>query len=214
MNAYLDPIFQGIIAGLILSAISFGPSFFMLVETSIKYGRKQALSLDFGIISSDALCMFLAYIGTSSFLSGLASNSYFEIVGGGVFLLFGFIKFNKKSNKRKSVSKIKSKTHFSSFISGFIINIANPGVIIYWMSIVAIGIAEYGDDMDGLYSNIFYNVSILIVLLVIDNIKIYFANKLKHVLTPKVLYKIDYVTSLIFIVAGVLIAGRGLMLLI
>jgi threonine/homoserine/homoserine lactone efflux protein len=44
----VDPVFKGILTGLILS-ISLGATFFMLVETSITRGLKAALAFDLGL---------------------------------------------------------------------------------------------------------------------------------------------------------------------
>ena len=60
MADYIDAI----VFGFILS-FSFGPIFFILLETSITRGIKQAVFLDFGVVVSDLLFFSLAYFGAS-----------------------------------------------------------------------------------------------------------------------------------------------------
>ena len=59
-------IFQGLALGFAL-ALSLGPSFFALIQTSTKRGFKPALGLAFGIFLSDVLCVLLAYFGVAQF---------------------------------------------------------------------------------------------------------------------------------------------------
>ena len=57
MADYIDAV----VFGFILS-FSFGPIFFILLETSITRGIKQAIFMDFGVIVSDLLFFSLAYL--------------------------------------------------------------------------------------------------------------------------------------------------------
>ena len=82
-------IFQGFGLGLAL-ALSLGPSFFALIQTSTKRGFKSALGLAFGIFLSDLFCVVLAYLGVAQFFDNPHNKTYVGIIGGTVLVMFGF----------------------------------------------------------------------------------------------------------------------------
>ena len=70
MTDYIDAV----VFGFILS-FSFGPIFFILLETSITRGIKQALFMDFGVIISDLLFFSIAYFGASKIATEESVNA-------------------------------------------------------------------------------------------------------------------------------------------
>ncbi len=99
----IDAAIQGIILGLALSVL-IGPVFFLLIQTSIKEGFKAALKLELGIISSDAFCIFVSYLGLARVLENPTIANYVGL-GGGVMLLIIGVKtyFSHKTVKEEEV---------------------------------------------------------------------------------------------------------------
>ncbi|MBT5403838.1 MAG: LysE family transporter, partial [Crocinitomicaceae bacterium] len=51
---------SGVLLGLFLSML-IGPVFFVLLETSIRRGMRDAIFIDIGVLLADVLYLFLAY---------------------------------------------------------------------------------------------------------------------------------------------------------
>lgn len=211
---YFDAIYLGLIYGLTISALALGPSFFLIMETSIKEGWKPAFFIDLGIIASDALCMYLAYKGASNLLGNLNSNYYFFFVGGLIFVVYGIFKLAKRDKNITSFEEIKQKSFLKAFFTGFSVNIMNPGVVIYWFTIVSVGIAQLTTQADVPKDDIkwvagVFTLVILACILAIDLLKIFFARVIKRFLSPKVLYRLETGTALIFLGAGIFVVLKS-----
>ena len=53
----------------ILLSFSFGPLFFILLETSISKGIKQAFFIDVGVVAADITFFSVAYFGASKLIT-------------------------------------------------------------------------------------------------------------------------------------------------
>ena len=62
-----NDIASAIPIGIIL-ALTIGPVFFVLLETSITKGFRSALVFDFGVIIADIIFILIAFYSTSSIL--------------------------------------------------------------------------------------------------------------------------------------------------
>ena len=84
------PVYEGIILGLVL-AFSFGPGFFALINTGIKYGFKSGAALATGIFLSDLFLVVLIFIllslGAQGFLNEPKSQSFIGVVGGIILIV-------------------------------------------------------------------------------------------------------------------------------
>lgn len=207
----LDLIIKGIATGFILS-ILLGPVFFLLLETSIRKGIRAAIALDIGVFVSDIIYVTFAYFfyhKVSGFIHG--KNAYiFQIVGGLVFIGFGVVNLIKKpKHDKKSEDEIinsKSKDYAVLALKGFVLNFANPGVIIYWLGVISLGVKGDGEGtIDD--SIIPYLSIILITFFSMDILKIVGAKKLRPFITDNRLNSLNKLT-------GIVIAGSGIYLFI
>lgn len=207
----LDLLIKGIATGFILS-ILLGPVFFLLLETSIRKGIRAAIALDIGVFLSDIIYVTFAYFFYHK-VSGVINGKHaylFQIVGGLVFIVFGALNlFKKPKHDTKSEQEIinsKSKDYVVLALKGFLLNFANPGVIIYWLGVISLGVKEDGkgaiDD-----SIIPYLTIILVTFFSMDLLKIAGAKKLRPFITDQRLNGLNKLT-------GIVIAGSGVYLLI
>ena len=206
MYDVFEAIRLGVGYGFLISALAIGPGFFMVMQTSIQKGWKMALALEFGIILSDIICIFFAYLGASNLLAAIEGNQYTYPSAGAVLIVYGLVKFIRDKKPLKTVNMSETRSPFALFFKGFFINILNPGLLLYWFTIVGFGFEslkhENISEEKLLYANILFNTTILVVVFGIDLLKIFFANRLKNVLKPGVLNQIDVVVSFIFIGIG------------
>lgn len=102
-----EAVYQGMLLGLAL-AFSFGPGFFALINTSIKYGFKSGASLAVGIFLSDLALVVLIFVllslGAQGFLSNPKSQSFIGVIGGIILIVYG--SFNLYSKPPKTEAQI------------------------------------------------------------------------------------------------------------
>ena len=204
----------GIGLGLLLS-IMLGPVFFILLETSIKKGIKTALFFDFGILLSDIMYISIAYIFVSQ-VAELITSEYIYwliIIGGVVFIIFGYLTIKKKRSKRKTKAEdLKTNNYLGSILKGFFLNAVNPGLLFYWFGIQGIlrGKAQLPFCSADL-TVILYIILILITFFTIDVFKIVGAKKLKNILTSAWMNIINRVLGIVLVCIGFVFLFKGIL---
>ena len=118
--------------GFILS-FSFGPLFFILLETSISRGLKKAFFMDIGVVFSDFVFFTVAYLGASKIITEQNQPALFIL--GGVMLssygLLSFIKTQQKKNKIKKGKAVDEQNLISFPIKGFLLNIIKVAFLLF-----------------------------------------------------------------------------------
>ena len=195
-----------------LLAISIGPGFFMLLETSITKGFKAAFTLDLGIVFSDIIFILIAYFATNQILSQLKDNPVLYIVGGIIMSVYGlisYIQLKKKFNEKMEdddEEDIQKNNYLGLFFKGVFLNIINIGVLGFWMMIII----THGPklEMNPLRIFIFFT-AILVFYLLIDIYKILLAKQLKNKMTPTNILKIKKGISVVLMIFGVALIVQG-----
>ncbi|HRO75814.1 MAG TPA: LysE family translocator [Crocinitomicaceae bacterium] len=209
-------IFKGILTGLLLS-LMLGPSFFLLIETSIKKGIRAALCFDAGVLLSDLIYIMIAYLFYQEVSSLLSGSHIFilKIIGGLVFAILGFLTMKKKSRlttddaeKIESFNVEDNREYFHLFAKGFLWNFANPMIIIYWLTVITVGIQKM-DDVYMIDPIIVYLSVILSTFFAIDIFKVFAAKKLRPFITPNLLQNLSRFVSFILIGFGVIFFIQG-----
>ena len=101
-------VLNGILFGILLSFL-FGPAFFILINTSIKKGFKEAFFLDIGILFSDVLYLFAAYLFAEKINAYLHNNIYIKLAAGIAFIILGIVYILKKDTDVSEKSSNNSK---------------------------------------------------------------------------------------------------------
>lgn len=213
-------ILEGIIIGLSLALVmGFGPSFFTLIQTSINRGFKSAMLLDLGIILNDIMIVFLMMMTNLQFNITDEKNLLFAGISAGIILIiFGIYTFNLSPQKIIHISennnltidkmneKFDDEPSWYVYISkGFVINIFNPFVWIFWITCVATASSNYGGDK---YSLILFFIGIFATVLFFDIIKAAGAYSLKKFFTENMLKKLNQITGVALILFGLYLIIR------
>lgn len=214
----IDLILKAILTGFILS-IMIGPVFFVLLETSIRKGVRAAISFDLGVLFSDLIYIVIAYIfyaEVASLTSG--ENSYlFKLIGGFIFIVFGSVTLFKKpkDEAREETESIKqTKDYLMLGLKGFLLNFANPAVIFYWFSVIALGAKKDGAESSlGGYMLLYIGI-LLMTFFAVDVLKIVGAKKLRPFITEKVLTGLNRFTGMIILITGITLFTQGVLHLI
>ena len=96
MIDYLFTFIFGVLTGMI-SAISFGPAFLTITETSLKQGFLQGSMVSIGISLSDIMYVTLVSLGLGAFLFSDFRNPVIGLFGGLLLIAFGLSFFYKKT---------------------------------------------------------------------------------------------------------------------
>jgi len=204
-----DALLKGLLLGLLL-AISVGPVIFAIIKHSINHGKRAGYFLVAGISASDVLLVLIAHFFTQLFHSLLVHKKAIAI-GGGVFLvLMGlytlFIKKVKTDETNRLMDKEFKAHHYAGmFFSGFLINILNPAVFLFWLAwTTAVHADAEAMSHPNTYQFIVFGTCLVFVLLT-DLLKVFMAAKLRKKLTPAVL-------RIVNVFSGIILVGFGLML--
>ncbi|RYM34041.1 hypothetical protein ERX46_08750 [Brumimicrobium glaciale] len=209
-------LLKAIVTGLILS-VMLGPAFFVLLETSIKRGIRAALSFDAGVLVSDIIYIVIAYVFIQQIedLSSGGDNALIRAIGGVLFFVYGYLTFVKKVDTVE-VAKTKKvnadpKDYWILFIKGLLLNLANPLVVFYWFSVMALGHTRSNDVLTG-GEMILYLSIVLFTFFAIDVVKIVGAKKLRPFITVTLLRSLNRITGSILMVFGVFLVINSIVM--
>ena len=194
----------------ILLSFSFGPLFFILLETSISKGIKQAFFIDVGVVAADITFFSVAYFGASKLITEENQPALF-VLGGVLLSSYGMLSFFKTYKKRKKQQKgkvrvIETPNLFSLAVKGYLLNIINVAVLFFWTGVLFVIGPKF--EMETGKTWLFFLATVSTYILV-NLCKYYFASKLKTKLTDSILYKMKQVLNFFVFVFGVYLVVSG-----
>ena len=194
----------------ILLSFSFGPLFFILLETSISKGIKQAFFIDVGVVAADITFFSVAYFGASKLITEENQPALF-VLGGVLLSSYGVLSFFKTYKKRKKQQKgkvkvIETPNLFSLAVKGYLLNIINVAVLFFWTGVLFVIGPKFEMETGKMWLFFLATVSTYII---VNLCKYYFASKLKTKLTDSILYKMKQVLNLFVFVFGVYLVVSG-----
>jgi threonine/homoserine/homoserine lactone efflux protein len=187
----------------LLLTFSFGPAFFALVNTCIKYGYKTGSLLATGIVISDflvcLLIILLVDLGATNFIHDDKTQRFMGILAGVVLIIFGSFYFRRPITKDENTIELKGPSASLMLLKGFFLNSLNPTVWLLWLGNVTAISKTLNYSVVKMV--IYFSITLGIVLL-IEFSKAYAANKLKRLLTAKVMHRINILTGVLLILFG------------
>ncbi len=194
----IEAIRDGVGLGLML-AIAFGPSFFALLQTSIKNGLLSGITLALGIFTSDVLYVVVAYFGATRLLSDPQNKFYIEAIGGLLLVAFGAFALLQKKHTQKTIEVIYEKPSVT-FVKGFLLNTFNPAVFLLWFLWVSIFSAKL--QFSKLHIIVCFCVALGTVFTT-DVLKAVVANQLRNIMTAAVQVWASRLLGLVLITIGI-----------
>lgn len=206
----LDGLLFAALYGFIM-AFAVGPVFFTLIETSITKGFRAGVAFDAGAIFADIIFILIAYFSTSKLLDRVKDDPALLIFGGGLLVAYGIISYIRTT---KNLYKIVRDHHAldvkknlgSLFMKGFFLNFVNFGVLAGWVGMIIIANAHKSTER-GVWSFI---ITVLVVFISTDIVKIALAKKLKNKMTPRFTVKTRKWVSILIVVFGVFMLFQGI----
>ena len=205
----MTTLFEGILLGLSLSFIfGFGPAFFALIQTGIYRGFWSGVLLAFGIFLNDVAIVVLGLLGSVNVISGSENYQLMGIIGGGVLIIFGVVTYNRKDLSSNQQKNGNEDLHGLIYIvKGFLLNLLNPFVWIFWLTVIVSATASYKADV---YNLTLFFSSTLGVVLLSDIFKVFTASRIKHFLTDKFLIMINKIAGGALILFGSFLILRAI----
>ena len=205
----VDLIKTAIPLGFFLSFM-LGPVFFMLLETSATKGVRAAISFDIGVLFSDIVFITLAYYSSYQLLESLSNSPVLYLFGGTGMVIYGLVLAIKKVEKG-DVSMHgfgANSNYFGLFLKGFLLNIINVGVLIFWVGTVIV----VGPSFDGLIKKfLVFFATMLAVYFVTDLFKILAAKQLQSQLTPVRIIWVKKILGYILVICGIVMIVKGVL---
>lgn len=200
-----------ILIGLFLAVIvNMGPAFITLVQTSLHRGARSAAWFAIGVILNDAMVISLCILTSVQVVMRSQFEASLACIGAGIILLlFGFFTYRRKVKGREEMIEKRSQeimknasdkpAWFVFLGKGFVLNILNPFVWIFWFSAVAMVAGNMGGNK---LSTIVFFAIVLGTTLAVELLKAWGASRLKKFLNPDR-------TALMNKIAGVLLMLCG-----
>lgn len=201
----MELVTSAILIGFILSLVLIGPVFFMLLETSVSRGWKAAITLNLGVITADILCIFVAYFGSKDLALAIQNNPSIYIFGGFFILIYGLLMYVSKPNVKMRNVNVVNRNYFKTFMNGFLLNILNIGVIVFWFFIVSTVVIQYPKQED----TFLYMAIVLATFFCIDLGKIFLAQKVKDSFTVRRIFYLKKTIGFILIIFGIIVVLKG-----
>jgi threonine/homoserine/homoserine lactone efflux protein len=208
------PLIKGLVLGVFL-AISVGPVIFAILKRSINDGHKAGYVFVAGISVSDIAIVLVCNFFTSLFTLAISHKTAIAVAGSiflvslGIYTTF-FKKVKTDEDNNIALKKFRKRDLAGIFLSGFFINILNPGVFLFWFAwTTAIIIDSQTTPHPAQYRFIVFATCLLFVLLT-DVAKVALASRLRSKLTPKILTNINKISGLILIGFGIAL-GWGIL---
>ena len=190
-------IFSAVGLGIMLSLVFIGPIFFLLIETSFSRGPKHAIALDLGVILADIVCIIAAYYASADLVSLIDKHpSFYRITALIIFIYGVFMMLSKTKMHMSGEQAIVSNNYIKTFFNGFLLNLLNVGVILFWLITVISVRNQYPETQHFLL----YVGIVIAVYLGIDMVKIVLAKQFHKKLTQNLVNKIRKAVGIILII--------------
>ncbi|RYY98949.1 MAG: lysine transporter LysE [Chitinophagaceae bacterium] len=195
-----DALIKGLSLGLLLS-ISVSALLFTTIKQSIYNGIRGGMAFIAGVSLSDILLAIAVNFFTELFNSIINGKDYVVVCGGlflvGVGVYFLFFKKVKAVEEGGIVERFRKRDIFKIFLMGFLMNVLNPGIWIFWL-----GAASTLADHTTNERLLIFGIALTFVLGT-DILKVLGANKIRQRLTPHNIQFISRLNGFLLICFGI-----------
>ena len=207
-------LFWAILIGIFLSlVVNMGPAFITLVQTSLHRGFRSAAWFATGVILNDAMVISICILASVQVVMKSSKEAALACIGAGVvLLLFGIFTYRKKVKEREEreaylekrtnevLKKQEDKPAWFVFLAkGFVLNILNPFVWIFWFSAVAMVAGNMGGNK---VSTMVFFAIILGTTLFLELLKAWGAAKLKKFLDDERTVLMNRIAGILLMLCG------------
>lgn len=198
----LELILYAIGLGIMLSLVFIGPIFFLLIETSFSRGPRHALALDLGVISADTLCIVVSYYASADLVNLIDKHpGFYKISAFLIFIYALYMLVSKTKMHIEGEESLINQNYFKTYFNGFLLNLLNIGVVLFWLVTVISVRNAYPKVQDF----VFYIAIVIGTYLLIDLFKILLAKQFHYKLNQRVANQIRKGVGIILIFFSIFI---------
>ena len=192
----LGLIFSAIVLGLMLSLVFIGPIFFLLIETSFTRGPKHALALDLGVITADILCIVASYYASGDLVKLIDKHPEFYRITAFIIFIYGIVMMVTKTKMHMpNEDKFINQNYLKTYLNGFLFNLLNVGVILFWL----VTVISVRNQYPKISEFLLYLGLVIATYLAIDLAKIFLAKQFHYKLTDKLANNIRKIVGIILL---------------
>jgi len=137
-----------------------GPGTFAVVARGLGSGFKHAFSMGMGMVLGDLIYVLVAIFGLSAIASMMGDIFIvLKYIGGGYLIYLGIKIFTSKTSQQ-AIKSSQSSSYLKDFVSGFLICISNPKVILFYLGFLPTFV-----DLTTLTSRDIFTISMIVVIL-------------------------------------------------
>jgi threonine/homoserine/homoserine lactone efflux protein len=197
-----EALLKGLTLGLLLS-ISVGPVLFSVIKQSLNNGHRGGIAFAAGVSASDIFLVLVSNVFTELFRTlkehqreiGIAGSVF--LIGAGIYFLF--FKKLKITVDGQTVAVHRKRDLAKISLTGFLMNLLNPAVIIFWLTISTTLV------MHTLSHRIITYTVCLAFVLAADIAKVFMAGRIRKRLTPHNIHNISRLNGLILVGFGIVL---------
>lgn len=178
-----------------------GPNIFMIVETTLRQGKKYGFILATGMALGSSIWGVFTVFGLTTILISFPLFFYVIKILGGAVLLFLSIKsfITVNINNSHKTRHMDTKSGLKVFCLGLMVQAVNPKTAISWLTIYAVALTEKIDITMSLLI-IFGNA--VIALLVNSTYALYFSKNIISNVYEKNTKKFSFIVGCIYFILG------------
>lgn len=141
--------------------VCVGPGMLLNLHTSLRSGFLAGLAFVAGLYASDCTIIVIDYCGLSQILQLFRHQRLFGLVCGLVLCVFSTAQLLARPTDSLSTSRPDPRERPyrpglpGAFLSGFAVNIANPFVFIFWITLLSAAVMNFGYRTRSFYEFIF-----------------------------------------------------------
>ena len=207
----MHPLLEGMLLGLTLALFfGFGPVFFALIQTGIHRGFTKGFFLAVGAFFNDLTVVTLSIIGAHAIMNTMHKHQLLGVIGGIVLMIFGIAALRHKIDIAEGEDeniKLNEPHALMFLLKGYLLNIANPFVWLFWPTVV-LGVAA--PFVTNTHDMILFFAGTLGVIFSSDVAKVFLASKIKNYITDKFLRLINNIAGTVIFVFGIVLIIRSL----
>lgn len=146
MSTQVLALLATVVAAHFLALISPGPDFLMIVRSSLRSGKRNAIGVAGGIAVANGLYIALCIVGVGAVLAAsLVAMAVLKVVGG-LFLVYIAIQaLRARRSDYAALLQPSPQAHaadarqfWREFMAGFVSGIANPKNVIFYLSLFSV----------------------------------------------------------------------------
>lgn len=198
-----DALIKGIGLGLLLS-VSVGPVVFAILKISMRMGHKAGYAFITGVSLSDILLVLLGNLAAELVRVALRFENWIAAIGAAMLIGMGAYSFffgkDPRDEDPNDVGLSFRTRDMARFVlQGFFMNTVNPGPIFFWLTTCT------AFAFLPLHDRLVLFGACLATILTLDILKVFFAGRIRSLLTPRTLHKIHQFSALVLIAFGIAI---------